>query len=309
MPNRYSNEHDYRRGQDRPRDEYGRFESESEHQRGFSSQDRPRDEYGRFESGYDQRRGQDRPRDEYGRFESESDRGRSGGRQGYYSGSESYLSRQGRRDEDRGENDYGNRGWEGRSHWGSSLGNDYNDRPYERSMERFSQMGSGSGSYRGEDEEWESSRRYGERQNRSGEMGIGARSPYAGNWSSERQQGSPSGRGEQSHYVGRGPKGYRRPDERIEEDVNEALTDSPDLDASEIEVKVSNGEVILSGTVTERSAKRTAEDIAERCSGVKDVRNEIRVQRESDSGTNGQSQLRGKSASGAGAKTQESKSA
>jgi len=125
----------------------------------------------------------------------------------------------------------------------------------------------------------------------------------------ERQQSSSGSRGEQSQYVGRGPKGYRRADDRIEEDVNEALTDSPDLDASEIEVKVSNGEVILSGTVAERSAKRTAEDIAERCSGVKDVRNEIRVQRESDSGTNGQSQLRGKSATGTSTKTQESKTA
>jgi hypothetical protein len=175
-------------------------------------------------------------------------------------------------------------------------------------------MGSGRGSYRAEDEGEGFSPGYGERQfqNRGGELGIPARSSYGsstGTWGNERVQSSSGGRGEQSQYVGRGPKGYRRADERIEEDVNEALTDSPDLDASEIEVKVSNGEVTLSGTVTERWAKRTAEDIAERCSGVKDVRNEIRVQRESDSGTNGHSQLRGKSVTGTGAKTQESKSA
>jgi len=177
-------------------------------------------------------------------------------------------------------------------------------------MNRSSQMNSGRESYRGEDEGWGSSRGYSERQyqNRGGEMGMGGRSSH-GNLGNERQQSSSGGRGEQSQHVGRGPKGYRRADDRIEEDINEALTDSPDLDASEIEVKVSNGEVTLSGTVTERSAKRTAEDIAERCSGVKDVRNEIRVQRESDSGTNGQSQLRGKSATGTSTKTQESKSA
>jgi osmotically-inducible protein OsmY len=225
------------------------------------------------------------------------------------------MSRQGRGDEDRGDRDYDYRGQrEGQGRSGGSFGNDYNDRPYERSMDRSSQMNSGTESYRGEDQEWGPSRGFGGRQyqNRDGEMGMGGRTSYGnagGNWGNERQQSSSGGRGEQSQHVGRGPKGYRRADERIEEDVNEALTDSPDLDASEIEVKVSNGEVTLSGTVTERSAKRTAEDVAERCSGVKDVRNEIRVQRESDSGTNGQSQLRGKSAAGTNSKTQESKSA
>jgi len=84
-------------------------------------------------------------------------------------------------------------------------------------------------------------------------------------------------------FAGRGPKGYRRSDERITEDVNEALYQDPDLDASEIEVKVENGVVTLSGTVTERHFKRLAEDIVERCSGVNDVHNQLRVQRQDDS--------------------------
>jgi hypothetical protein len=91
-------------------------------------------------------------------------------------------------------------------------------------------------------------------------------------------------------HVGRGPKGYRRSDERISEDVNEALSQNGEVDASEIEVKVQNGEVILSGTVDDRSSKRRAEEIAESCSGVQDVRNEIRVQKsgsESSSATQG----------------------
>jgi hypothetical protein len=67
------------------------------------------------------------------------------------------------------------------------------------------------------------------------------------------------------------------------EDVNEALAEHSQIDASEIEVKVSNGEVTLSGTVTERQFKRMAEDIVERCSGVVDVRNEIRVERQGHS--------------------------
>jgi osmotically-inducible protein OsmY len=79
-------------------------------------------------------------------------------------------------------------------------------------------------------------------------------------------------------YSGRGPKGWQRSDDRIREDVNERLTDHPDVDASEIEVQVNNGEVTLSGTVEERRAKRLAEDIAESVSGVREVHNQLRVQ-------------------------------
>lgn len=81
-------------------------------------------------------------------------------------------------------------------------------------------------------------------------------------------------------FVGRGPKGYRRTDERIQEEINEQLTRHPEIDASEIEVSVKNGEVTLSGTVDDRHAKRLAEDIAEECSGVSEVRNNIRIQRQ-----------------------------
>jgi hypothetical protein len=78
------------------------------------------------------------------------------------------------------------------------------------------------------------------------------------------------------HY-GRGPKGYRRSDERIREDVSDRLMWDPDVDASEIEVMVSQGVVTLTGVVEDRSAKRAAEDIAEEVLGVDDVRNELKV--------------------------------
>jgi hypothetical protein len=42
-------------------------------------------------------------------------------------------------------------------------------------------------------------------------------------------------------YRGRGPKNYTRSDERIREDLNERLTDSDEIDASNITVEVSNG--------------------------------------------------------------------
>jgi len=95
------------------------------------------------------------------------------------------------------------------------------------------------------------------------------------------------------HHRGRGPKGYTRSDERIREDVSDRLTDDPYVDASEIEVSVSGGEVTLSGTVDSREAKRRAEDIAERVSGVRHVQNNLRVQRQGQSGWGSQSSASG----------------
>lgn len=92
------------------------------------------------------------------------------------------------------------------------------------------------------------------------------------------QRFQPRGR-----FVGRGPKGYRRTDERIQEEINEQLTRHPEIDASEVEVSVKNGEVTLSGTVDDRHAKRLAEDIAEECTGVTEVKNNLRVQRQAQS--------------------------
>src|SRR5690606_35444851 len=53
-------------------------------------------------------------------------------------------------------------------------------------------------------------------------------------------------------HVGRGPKGYRRSDEAIADDIDERLTRHPDLDATDIEVRVMNGEVSLTGEVDGR---------------------------------------------------------
>src|SRR5215510_13138458 len=78
-------------------------------------------------------------------------------------------------------------------------------------------------------------------------------------------------------YAGRGPRGYRRSDERIHEDVNDRLTDDWYIDASDIEVSVNNGMVTLSGRVNSREEKRRAEDFAESVSGVTDVSNQLRV--------------------------------
>lgn len=80
-------------------------------------------------------------------------------------------------------------------------------------------------------------------------------------------------------HRGRGPKNYMRADARIAEDINDRLTDHPYIDAYELEVSVSDGDVTLSGSAESRYDKRLAEDIAYDVAGVKNVENRIRVEK------------------------------
>lgn len=78
-------------------------------------------------------------------------------------------------------------------------------------------------------------------------------------------------------HAGKGPRGYTRTDDRIHEDVCDALMRDHDVDASDVEVRVEQGEVTLAGTVEDRLAKRRAEELADSCAGVRDVHNELRI--------------------------------
>jgi osmotically-inducible protein OsmY len=121
---------------------------------------------------------------------------------------------------------------------------------------------------------WQSGRsqRGGQRQKFGGESQA-----QGGQWQREGSQwGSQSGGG----YAGRGPKGYRRSDERIRDEISDQFMENDQLDASEIEVKVSDGVVTLTGSVQDRQSKRLAEDMAERASGVRDVMNHLKVDNE-----------------------------
>lgn len=91
--------------------------------------------------------------------------------------------------------------------------------------------------------------------------------PYAGVASESRR----------GRFFGRGPKGYRRSDERIREEISDRLTTHPDIDASDIDIQVSRGIVTLNGTVEDRREKRLAEFIAEDALGVDDVQNRLKV--------------------------------
>jgi hypothetical protein len=128
-------------------------------------------------------------------------------------------------------------------------------------------------------------------------------------------QGSTSGwdagrSGQQGRSQRRGPKGYQRSDQRIKEDICEHLMESAHIDSSEITIEVTEGMVIIEGTVPDRRMKHAIEDIAEAASGVNDVDNRVRVgspegQGRSQSGSSGSSSDSG-SGSGGGSATERS---
>lgn len=132
------------------------------------------------------------------------------------------------------------------------------DRPFEVQDREYRGGGSGYGRERDYRNEWSGFR---------AGSGVGS-GPY---WSRYRS-GAPS-----TGYAGRGPKGYMRSDDRIREDVCERLSENDEVDASEIEVLVSDRKVTLTGSVQNRRMKHIAEDLAEAVSGVDDVDNRITV--------------------------------
>jgi hypothetical protein len=138
---------------------------------------------------------------------------------------------------------------------------------------------------------WRNQRNYNsENSNREWVSGTG-QPPYREDRSGA-QRRNQAGSASRPSFAGRGPQGYKRSDDRIMEDINEEMTRSHDLDATNISVEVKNGEVVLKGTVADRESKRCAEEIAESCSGVSDVQNQIRIKRDdtSDSGRDSKSE-------------------
>lgn len=85
------------------------------------------------------------------------------------------------------------------------------------------------------------------------------------------------GSGERGRFAGRGPRSYRRPDAAIREELCERLVYDPELDPSEVEVMVTDGEVLLTGTVDSREDRRRIEDTAFAVFGVREVQNLLRV--------------------------------
>lgn len=83
-------------------------------------------------------------------------------------------------------------------------------------------------------------------------------------------------------YAGIGPKGYKRKDTSIRDEVCEILLWDPDVDASEIDVSVMDGHVLLNGFVDSRHAKKRAERVLEKVSGIQDIHNRLIIKKDLD---------------------------
>jgi osmotically-inducible protein OsmY len=89
---------------------------------------------------------------------------------------------------------------------------------------------------------------------------------------------SPKGTYRDEHsYRGRGPKGYRPRDERIQELLCERLTEHPSIDPSEIAINVECGIVKVRGIVASEAMKRTLLQTIRSSLGVIGVLDEIEI--------------------------------
>lgn len=220
--------------------------------------------------------GSDRHRDEQFGRQHQGERF-SGGQQGGWSGAEygrgqgwSSSEYGGRGQEGWGGPDYGERGQSGYGQAGGydewSRGRDYPSRGRGRGYEG----GFGGYGYAGDRMPGRSERDWSGHERGFWDKASDEVSSWLGDEDAERRR-------HQDQYRGRGPKGYVRSDERIREDINDRLTDDWALDATDIDVQVSEREVTLTGEVGSRTDKRRAEDIAESVSGVTNVQNNLRI--------------------------------
>lgn len=79
-------------------------------------------------------------------------------------------------------------------------------------------------------------------------------------------------------YTGKGPKDWKLSDERLKERVCEVLYHSHDVDPSEMEIKVEDRVVYLSGKIRSKGMKNVAEDLIASIPGVEDVFTRLKIQ-------------------------------
>ncbi|HEY2384831.1 MAG TPA: BON domain-containing protein [Terriglobia bacterium] len=78
-------------------------------------------------------------------------------------------------------------------------------------------------------------------------------------------------------HKGKGPKGYKRADDRIHDEICKHLSRHSLIDASLMDIQVENGVVTMTGEVTDRRMKYLAEDVVDDVTGVKEIHNKVRV--------------------------------
>lgn len=170
---------------------------------------------------------------------------------------------------------------EGRNNFGSSRygGSDYGSNDYENSENRYSTPYSDASSNRVTGSNWNRTTGSGEWASRENAGSLGE----AYNRSSGQAYDQVYGRQASDSYRGKGPKDYKRSDDRLKEIACELLMDAPHIDATDITVEAKNGEITLKGTVLDRRAKHAAEDLLESRAGVSEIHNQLRIQSRSES--------------------------
>lgn len=210
---------------------------------------------------------------QYGEYAGSGNRGYGSG--SGYQGNQNWGSNEG----------YGQSSGYGAQHFGSQH---YADQDYgnEYGGNRGASTFGGGAGYGGMQGGQHSGQNHNQSYGRQSGIGSAVDEGYRGYQSSRTDggMGQQWSQGQRGSSFGKGPKNYQRSDSRIEEDVNDRLTQAHEIDASDIEVKVSECEVTLSGTVSDRSDKFRAEQIAESVFGVKDVNNQIKVKKDGGMG-------------------------
>jgi HSP20 family molecular chaperone IbpA len=80
---------------------------------------------------------------------------------------------------------------------------------------------------------------------------------------------------ESLNHSGKGPNNWSKSDVNLQEEVSVILAMSPQVDATDIEVKVEQGIVYLNGSVPDRKMKREAERCLDGVKGIKDIHNRL----------------------------------
>jgi osmotically-inducible protein OsmY len=110
-----------------------------------------------------------------------------------------------------------------------------------------------------------------------GQEGLGF--PGEGTWGEE--QYTAERREEQGRRgADGGSRARRRPDESLAQEIREILTKDPELEVTEMAVEVEGGAVTISGVVDDSDARLLAEELVESLSGVREVHNRLRVERQ-----------------------------
>ena len=82
-------------------------------------------------------------------------------------------------------------------------------------------------------------------------------------------------------HRGKGPRGFKRSDERYQEIACEILTEDPRIDAHDVDVHVQEGELLLTGFVESRRTKFLIEDLLANALDC-EITNRLQIRRPQD---------------------------